>query len=202
MERSMSKYEIPDEIPAFGHYLKKINNQDCNFEYCEVMHAPFPIKILRWNMTDFGHVNWVHRRCYHHCKVLVHTGRVTLLEYGVNQFFFLKLPIWFNTVMYHEIKTPNYIRHLSSSPLGGYTYTEMKMEEYIKDNKVWTRIDHIYKMRASKFIHPFLRWFIRRWTDVLWKEDYAMLERRNKVLNLGFKDHPEDTVVRAHDGFG
>ena len=77
----MSKYEIPDEIPAFGHYLKKINNQDCNFEYCEVMHAPFPIKILRWNMTDFGHVNWVHRRCYHHCKVLVRTGRVTLLEY-------------------------------------------------------------------------------------------------------------------------
>ena len=197
----MSKYEIPSEIPSFGHYLNKINNPNYNFEHCEVRHAPFPINILRWNIMDFGHVNWVHRRCYRHCKVLVHTGRVTLLEYGVKQFFFLKIPIWFNTVMYHGAKSRNYIRHLSSSPLGGYTYTEMKMEEYNKNGKIWSKVNHHYRMKAPKLIHPFLRWFIRRWTDILWSEDYAMLERRSKVLGLGFKDHPEDTVVRAHVGF-
>jgi len=196
----MSTFEIPES----AHYLNKIPNSHFNFEHIEEMTTPYPMKLLIWNMMDFGHVNWVHRKCYHHCKILARTGRITLLEYGINQFFFLKLPFYFNTLMYHELKAPNHIRHISKTLFGGYNRVEMIMNEFTENGQIHTKIVHRFEMSLPFFLNPFkflLSKYISHWTKILWEEDLPMVIRRHRVLEAGFKDHPLDTEIKAKEGF-
>ena len=66
-----------------GHY---------NFHHSYINTIAAPRPVVLWNILDFSHVNWVHRRTYKYCKVLARSNQTTFLEYGVRTFFFLKLP--------------------------------------------------------------------------------------------------------------
>jgi len=182
------------EAPV-GHY---------NFKHTIVNVAPVSRPIVLWNLLDFSHVNWVHRRNYKYCKILAESPRVTLLEYGVRMFFFLKLPWSSPVLMWHEFVPPGVVRHLSRSAWGSYTKVEMTLEEKREGDKVETTLTHHYATHLPAFLLPFKKlfaWYLDSWSDRLWKEDSGMLLRRQKVLETGFKDHPVDVTPRAAEGF-
>lgn len=182
------------EAPA-GHY---------NFKHTIVNIAPVSRPIVLWNLLDFSHVNWVHRRNYKYCKVLAESNLTTLLEYGVRMFFFLGLPYSSALLMWHEYVPPGIVRHISRSPWGTYTKVEMVLEESSTPDGVQTQLTHHYATHLPFFLLPFKRlfiWYIEAWSERLWQEDSGMLLRRQRVLQAGFKDHPADVVPRAAEGF-
>lgn len=173
-----------------------------NFHHVVVNVAPVSRPIVLWNLLDFSHVNWVHRRNYDYCKVLAESPRVTLLEYGVRIFFFLGLKKSSPVLMWHEFVPPGLVRHLSRG-LFGYTRVEMVCEAIQVDGKEHCRLSHHYATRLPKILLPFKRifnWYLNAWSDRLWAEDSAMLARRQHVLEMGFKDHPVDVTPRATEG--
>jgi hypothetical protein len=178
-----------------GHY---------NFYHVISTVAPVPRNIVLWNVLDFSHVNWVHRRNYKYCKVLAESNRTHLLEYGVRMFFFLRLPFSVPTLMWHEYVPPRLVRHLSRSAWGSYTRVEMEFDEFEQDGRTHTRLTHRYATHLPVFLLPFkklMTWYLDAWSERLWAEDCAMLERRHRVLQAGFKDHPVDVTPRAAEGF-
>jgi hypothetical protein len=184
----------PPNVPA-QHY---------NFHHTYVNTVAVPRNIALWNILDFSHVNWVHRRNYRYCKVLAESNRTTFLEYGVRMFFFLRLPFSSPVLMWHEYVPSNTVRHISRSPWGSYTRTEMILEEFQQDGQTLTRIVHHYHSHLPFFLLPFkslFAWYLDAWSKILWAEDSAMLLRRQRVLQTGFKDHPADVVPRAAEGF-
>jgi len=169
-----------------------------------IQEAPARASIVLWNLIDFAHVNWVHRKLYKYCKVLTESGHVTLLEYGVRFFFFLRVPLSFPVLMWHEYTPPYRVQHLSRSPWGGYTRVDVQLEEFQKDGKTHTRLTHAFYSSVPNFLLPFKSLFHRyleTWSARVWDEDYAMILRRQKALDCGFKDHPLDVTVRSVEGF-
>lgn len=185
--------------------LDRIPNRSYNFKHTIVQEAPACSAVVLWNLTDFGHVHWMHRKTYHHCKILARKGRLNLVEFGVNQFFFLKLPIYFNYLMWHEVVSADFVRHVSRNPWGGYTKGEVRLEEFLKDGKKHTRLHHSFYMSLPKWMMPLkflLEKYMEMWSGILWKEDYSMLVRRQLVLDMGFKDYAGavETEVNSQEG--
>jgi len=193
----------PNSTPPSIRALDRIPDSEYNFVHRVEQEAPVPAAIVIWNMIDFAHVNFVHRKLYHHCKVLAASGKVHLIEYGVNQFFFLRLPVWFRHLMWHEFVPPRTVRHISKAPWGGYTKVEVTLVEFVKEGKTHTRLDHAFYLNLPLMLKPlsflFAR-YINVWSSILWNEDSTMLLRRQKVLDAGFKDHPLDALVGT-EGF-
>ena len=187
-------------IPSSVRALERIPNDEYNFRHTVVQRAPVPPEIVIWNMIDFAHVNWVHRKTYNHCKILAQRGNVHLLEYGVKQFFFLRLPISFKYLMWHEYVRPNIVRHISRSPWGSYSRVEVVVNEISVGNEIHSEIHHTFYMNAPRFLHRVILAYVGKWSEILWEEDGAMLLRRQKVLQAGFDDHPVDTNVRGVEG--
>jgi hypothetical protein len=160
--------------------------------------------LVLWNILDFSHVNWVHRRNYSYCKVLAETQRTHFLEYGVRGFFFLGLPFSSPVLMWHEFVPPNVVRHLSRSPWGGYTKTEMILDESEVDGQLQTRMTHNYSTRLPAFLLPvkgLFALYLNAWSRVLWDEDAAMILRRQQVLRNGFRDHQANVEPFGAEGF-
>ncbi len=200
MSNSRTNIPASKNIPT----LPFIPQREYNIQHTVYQEAPARASIVLWNLIDFAHVNWVHRKLYKYCKVLSESGHVTLLEYGVRYFFFLRLPISFPVMMWHEYTPPYHVRHLSRSPWGGYTRVDVRLEEFEKDNKIHTRIIHAFYANIPNFLLPFKSLFqryIELWSARVWGEDYALILRRQKVLDCGFRDHPLDVTVRSVEGF-
>jgi len=150
--------------------------------------------VVLWNFLDFDHVNHFHTRSYHHCKVLGAAGNARFLEYGVKQF--MGLPLVKKYVMWHNYIPPDTIQHISPGPFGGYNRVHIKFIE-TKDaqGRPHTRIEHSYRLPLPIFMKPFewfFRWYMKKWNQILWEEDGSMLRRRQKVVDLGFKDYGAD----------
>ena len=174
-----------------------------NFTHTIVQTVPVSASIVMWNLIDFAHVNWVHRKTYKYCKLLAKTGSVYLMEYGVKQFFPLRLSFSFSTLMWHEYISPFKIQHLSCTPWGTYNRVEVHLEEFEERGQTHTRLTHIYHMALPKLLYPlkgFLRRYIEWWSEILWSEDSPMLIRRQRVLEAGFHDHPLDLIPRGREG--
>ena len=191
----MSDLRPPFPQPAAGYY---------NFHHSYVNTIAAPRPLVLWNILDFSHVNFVHRRTYKYCKVLAESNRTHFLEYGVRGFFFLGLPMSRPVLMWHEFVPPGVVRHLSRSPWGGYTKTEMVMDEFEVDGQVHTRMTHNYSSRLPALLLPLkglFTWYLNAWSTVLWDEDAAMILRRKRVLGNGFRDHQADVEPYAAEGF-
>jgi hypothetical protein len=195
---------IPKKAPESCQYMDRIPDREYNYSHTVVQKAAVPMSIVLWNMLDFSHVNWMHRKCYHHCKVLAEMGNVHLLEYGVNQFFFLKIPFTLTYTMWHEFAPPNVVRHISRG-VSGYTKVEVVLKEEKVGSEVYTTLHHTFFMRMPKLLKPLLvpimDWYVEYWSKILWEEDSSMLYRRKKVLDVGFVDHPADLEYKGAEGF-
>ncbi len=195
-----SPFEIPEPIKA----LQRIPNTAYNFKHTLIQETPVPASIVIWNLLDFGHVNFIHRKCYHHCKVLARFGKSHLLEYGVNQFFFMNLPISLRHLMWHEFVPPSTVRHISRSPWGSYTKAEVELEEFISGGKKHTRLYHSFFMHLSpalSFLRKPIQWYLEKWSEILWAEDMPMCLRRQRVLEAGFRDYPLEAEFKGAEGF-
>lgn len=156
--------------------------------------APVPKGIVLWNLLDFAHVNWMHRRNYAFCRVLGESPSETILEYGVRYLFFLGLPFHRTHTMSHFYLPPGVVVHSSTA---GKTRTFVTM--HLVEIEGQTTVRHEYTVflpRLAGPLKPLLRIYFKLWSAQLWKEDLAMLERRHKVLRAGFKDHPVDVTPR------
>lgn len=199
MVLSMWKFKKnPDSIRVELYPLSKHN-----FQHTVVLTAPVKRSVVLWNLLDYSHVNWVHRKVYRYCKILAESGNTCLLEYGVNQLFFLPWKMSFPTIMYREFIPPDRVRHLSRSPWGAYTKVEVKLEEFTEKDRVFTKMINIYSSSIPRFLLPFKKFmtsYIDNWVRNLWSEDLPMLLRRQQVLDLGFRDHPADVAPKSPEG--
>ena len=103
----------------------------------------------------------------------------------------------------HEFCPPNVVRHLTRN-WAGFTRIEIVLDGIVKNNQPMTRIKHGVCMNLPFFLKPFkklLYAYLDLWLKQLWAEDYPMMERRHKVLEAGFKDHPLDPNFKAVEGF-
>jgi hypothetical protein len=183
--------------------LPFIPQKEYNFEHTIVQESPVRAAVALWNLIDFAHVNWVHKKNYAYCKVLAESGRTALIEFGVRYFFFLGIRWGLPVLMWHE-HSGSRVQHISRSPWGGYTKVDVRLEEFQKEGKTHTRLTHVYYANLPSFLRPLrklMERYLESWSAGLWLEDDAMMLRREKVISAGFKDHPLDLVVRAAEGF-
>ena len=170
----------------------------------KIVHiAPVPQNVMIWNIIDFGHVNFVHKKTYKYVKVLAKHGNVTFLEYGVNQFLNRRIPIVIKHYMWHQYEPPGTVTHLSKSQFGTTMKVVIKATEFTKDNKKYTEVEHSYSLRLPFFLKPFKKLvthYIEKWGEILWQEDLNMCLRRHDAVEKGFKDNPMDTLPKAPEG--
>ena len=149
-----------------------------------------PSEIIFQNICDFEHVGFVHKRCFAYNRLLGRHGNFSYLEYGCK--FFTPLPYISHFVMKHEIVSKNHIRHFSKSP-GEKYWTESN--HYIEDLKINNKTLTKYTMTKTKFMPFYIKYFsklidliIKRWSNILWEEDYKICKRQLKLKSQGFKN--------------
>jgi len=164
------------------------------FVHTLIREVPASAKVVFWNFLDFVHPKYVHKRTFHHCKVLAHSGDVHLMEYGVYHFG-RHLPFVKKYVMWHHFTPPDTLRHISAGPFGGYNRVHIKVTENNQGEGANlsrnTKIEHTFNVQLPILFKPFeklIEKYMDHWSNVLWEEDLSIILRRQKVLDLGFKD--------------
>ena len=174
-----------------------------NFHHTIFQEAPVCKKVVIWNFLDFGHVNFVHKRSYKYVKVLAKYGNATFAEFGVNHGLNRFFPFTLRHVMWHQFVPPDTVMHISRTPFGTYSKVIVKIREFKRDNKVFTRIEHSFYLHLPFFLLPFkklVKWYMEHWSALLWEEDLAMCLRRQHALDKGFKDAPLETLPFVSEG--
>lgn len=167
-------------------------NKTFRLNHKRTMTVDIPRQLIIDNILDFEHVNFVHKKCFAYSRVVAKTEHTTLLEYGVRH-----IPGWplvTHYVMYHQYFPPDRIVHYSK-PLRGRHWTKSVM--YLKDisdeSGPKTYYESTHEGLFPIFLKPFTKWMLKLadyWADIVWKEDSALLRRRQKILASGFKDGP------------
>ena len=157
-------------------------------EDTRTIHVPKALIIE--NILDFDHVNYVHRRCYAYCRVVARWHGATLLEYGVRHIPWL--PFVTHYTMFHEYHAPDTVVHFARpNGRGPWTTSTMHVSESIGPNGPVTTSRHSYTRILPVWMKPFtplLHRLVRAWSGILWEEDRAIVERRDKMLRAGFQD--------------
>jgi len=137
-----------------------------------------------WNYWDHEHLDQVH------------SGYKTSdIMYDKNNFLFridqVRLPIFSFIV----IKTPIFMVQHDESTLftfaiqfGCESKTTIKMKE-IDKNITEIKMNYKFYLEGWRIVmKPFLRVLIKKWNEKIWLEDLPVKLRRQKVLEMNFKD--------------
>mgnify|MGYP000226882648 FL=1 len=140
--------------------------------------------VALWNYWDHEHLD------------VVHSGYKTSdILYDHNNFLFridrIRIPIF----SFIAIKTPIFMVQHDESTLFTYAIqfgfeskTTIKIEEVDKNN---CKINSNYKFHLEGWriiFKPLLKVLIRKWNEKVWLEDLPIKLRRQKVLEMNFKD--------------
>jgi hypothetical protein len=156
-------------------------------------------EVAFWNYWDHEHLDVVHSG-YNKSDVL----------YDKKEYMFrideIKLPIFFfiNTL------TPIFtVQHDEDTMItyavqfGVLSKTTIKI---LTLDKRKCEINMNYKFYVNgwrKLLRPILKIMVPKWNEKVWKEDYPIKIRRQKVIDLNFKDFiglPENILERKFDG--
>ena len=138
------------------------------------------------NYCDFDHVNYVHKKCYKYCRVIKRQGNTTFLEYGV--YHIPPIPIVHHYEMEHKFLSPNKIIYYSNRKGSN---DRVIGEIYFEQLEKGTQVTQIHNFTLPIILKPLefvVKILLKRWSQILWKEDSEMMKHRRNFLENGFKD--------------
>jgi hypothetical protein len=140
------------------------------------------VSVVQWNSWDAEHLRTVHSG-YADAYVLFEGGQTSLSEV-VTSLPWLKI----------RVKTVLFVAQIDQSTqitfarqLGVWSRTTIRVTAH----ETFAHIDTEYEFALrglQKLLKPILRRMIPRWNEVVWNEDLPVKLRRERVLQLGFKD--------------
>ena len=141
-------------------------------------------EVAFWNYWDHEHLDVVHSG-YKKSDILYDRNnfmfRVDKIKLPIIPFFKLTTPIFMvqhneNTLFSHAVQ------------LGIISKTTITINELSKTSCEIIMNYKFYLDGWRKFLKPFLKLMIPKWNEQVWLEDYPVKIRRQKILDMNFKD--------------
>ena len=140
--------------------------------------------VCLWNTWDHEHLFYVHKQ-FNSAKILHENATCAVLETKIKIPF---LPIFMKSIhCLYEIADRN-VLVIDTMPLGILAKVEMIYEE-ISEKK--TKLINNYNLNVPFYFYPFrgiMKYFILKWNRINWEEDMPLKLRRQKAVDLGFRD--------------
>jgi hypothetical protein len=140
--------------------------------------------VCLWNTWDHEHLFYVHKQ-FNSAKILHENATCAVLETKIKIPF---LPIFMKSIhCLYEIADRN-VLVIDTMPLGILAKVEMIYEE-ISEKK--TKLINNYNLNVPFYFYPFrgiMKYFILKWNRINWEEDMPLKLRRQKAMDLGFRD--------------
>jgi hypothetical protein len=140
--------------------------------------------VCLWNTWDHEHLFYVHKQ-FNSAKILHENATCAVLETKIKIPF---LPIFMKSIhCLYEIADRN-VLVIDTMPLGILAKVEMIYEE-ISEKK--TKLINTYNLNVPFYFYPFrgiMKYFILKWNRINWEEDMPLKLRRQKAVDLGFRD--------------
>ncbi len=160
--------------------------------------APVSTAVGMWNYLDAEHATVVHKG-YVSFDVLFQDPQLVIILQVIRLpvFSFIKNASWMAFRILSNSEFENYsVQH------GVPVLTHIKVEE---PQPNFTEYHMTYKFYLSNWriiFYPLLKWLVPKWIEQIWKEDLPLKLRRQKVLQMNFKDFsglPEEIDARKTD---
>ena len=142
-----------------------------------------PPRLVFENYLDLEHVTVLHSGGIASYEVLERSRDACLVEIGTR--------VWgvtFKHLEWVQVSPPKQMLYRTRALWGTLETRVVTLIEAVDGG---TRIRTHYRVDPAWFWRPFKKLLIarmNRWKDQVWKEDSALLLRRQKVLQMGFKD--------------
>ena len=153
-----------------------------------------------WNYWDHEHLDVVHEG-YKKSDILYDKKnflfRIDKIKMPIFGFLSMKTPIFM--VQHDEDTLFTY-----AIQLGIVSKTTISIKEDKKKSSILTMNYKFYLEGWSILLAPLLKILIPRWNEKVWKEDFPVKIRRQKVLSMNFKDFiglPKDLNDRILNDF-
>lgn len=146
--------------------------------------APVSREVCLWNTWDHEHLYFVHNQ-FSSAKMLHEDKTSAVIMTRVKMPF---LPIYMSNLHCLFEKPNGDVLVIDTMPLG---VTAKVLMEYRELQPKATKLTNHYELRLPFFFAPFrsiLGRMIKKWNDVNWEEDLPLKLRRQKAIDLGFRD--------------
>jgi len=141
--------------------------------------------VCLWNTWDHEHLYFVHKQ-FNKAKILAESNKSVAIETEMKVPF---LPIRLKGLhLLFEIEDNN-VLVIDTLPFGVRVKLLM---QYVVLDKCKTKLINNYEIDLPWFLFPMslvLKKIIPKWNEVNWLEDMPLKLRRQKALDLGFKDY-------------
>ena len=140
--------------------------------------------VCLWNTWDHEHLFYVHKQ-FNSAKILHENATCAVLETYIKMPF---VPIYMRSIhCLFEIKDRN-VLVLDTMPFGIIARVEMIYDEISEKE---TKLTNNYSLNVPFIFYPlkpFIKYFIQKWNNENWLEDMPLKLRRQKAVDLGFRD--------------
>tara|TARA_A100001011_G_scaffold271880_1_gene281180 strand:- start:1136 stop:1720 length:585 start_codon:yes stop_codon:yes gene_type:complete len=140
--------------------------------------------VCLWNTWDHEHLFYVHKQ-FNSARILHENSTCAVLETKIKIPF---LPIFMKSIhCLYEIADRN-VLVIDTMPLGILARVEMLYKELSEKE---TMLTNNYNLSVPFYFYPFkgiLKYFILKWNKINWEEDMPLKVRRQKAIDLGFRD--------------
>ena len=141
-------------------------------------------EVIFWNYWDHEHLDVVHGG---------YTKSDILYEFKNSMFRIDKMKIPFvpflkiRTIFFMVQQDPNTLITYASQ-LGILSMTVVRVEEF-EHAKCKVNIEYNFQLEGFQMLfEPVIKFMLKKWNNKVWSEDLKLKLRRQKVINLGFKD--------------
>lgn len=153
-----------------------------NFEICREIDVSRDVCL--WNTWDHEHLYFVHKQ-FKFAKMLYEDSHVAFIRTRVKVPF---LPIYLNCLHTMTSLKNGDVLVIDTLPFGVLSKLEMR---YISLGPKKTRLHNLYSLDVPIFFYPIRNWapkIIQKWNDINWAEDMPLKIRRQKAIDMGFRD--------------
>jgi len=140
--------------------------------------------VCLWNTWDHEHLFYVHQQ-FNSAKIIHENATSAVMETYIKIPF---VPKYMRSIhCLFEIADRN-VLVIDTMPFGIIAQVEM-IYEVISEKK--TKLINNYNLDVPFFFYPakpIMKYFIQKWNNINWMEDMPLKLRRQKAVDLGFRD--------------
>ena len=155
-------------------------------------------EVCLWNTWDHEHLYFVHKQ-FEFAKMLYEDSHVAFIRTKVKIPF---LPIYLNCLHTMTSLKNGDVMVIDTLPFGVLSKLEMR---YIELGTKKTKLQNLYSLDVPVFFYPIkclVPRIIQKWNDINWAEDLPIKMRRQKALDMGFRDfYGRDVNNKVRDPF-
>ena len=146
--------------------------------------VPVSKEVIWWNYWDHEHLDVVHSG-YKSAEIIYENEKVYLGYFTVKAPFVPFLSFSFPIFGVYENENTYVVHSFQYGIPSKFTFTTKEKE----NGQTELEMDYKFHLKGLNiFYYPILNFFIKKWNHRVWKEDLPLKNRRQMVLDLGFKD--------------